>query len=89
MEQVRDETVLVAFAHFVAGKVANELNAAFRRRNVPVKPHELAGMKPTRDTVDLNDLTVMDAKSKPNTAHAVETYSPLPTDTLVKPKPRK
>ena len=88
MEQVGDEAILVALAQLVTGKVAHELYAALCGRNVPVTPHDLAGMKPTRDTVDLNDFAVMDAKSKPNVAHAVEACGPLPTDSLVKPIPR-
>ena len=88
MEQVGDEAILVALAQLFADKVAHELYAALCRRNVVVTPHELASMKPARNTVDLDDLTVVDAKSKPDVAHAVETYGSLPTDSLVKPIPR-
>lgn len=85
MAQVCNEMILVALAQLVTGKVAHELHAALCRRKVAVRPHDFASIKPARYTVDLNDLTVMDAKSKPDVAHAVKTYGPLPTDLLVKP----
>lgn len=89
VEQVGHETILIALAQLIAGKIAHELYAAFCGRNITIAPHDLASMKPTRDTVDLSDFAVVDANSKPDVAHAVETYSPLSTDSLVKSKPRR